>query len=145
MSKAAAIRAVLETRTLRITGLAGSGLLGAGLCALSFLYFDWWMGVWLVALSVLAHSLPRWGLGILFLSVSMDLARPVVGQITISFSELQIAVFLSSWFGGSLWRKEQADPRLETAELGCSLPVDSPCVWSVFVLGRSSRTKYSSL
>ncbi len=107
MSNAAAIRAILETRTLRITGLAGIELLGAGLCALAFLGFDWWMGVWLVTLAILAHSSPGWGLGLLFLSVSMDSARPVVGQIIVSYSELQIPVFLSCWFGGNLWRKRK--------------------------------------
>ena len=107
MSNAVAIRAILETRTLRITGLAGIELLGAGLCALAFLYFDWWMGVWLVTLAILAHSSPGWGLGLLFLSVSMDSARPVVEQIIVSYSELQIAVFLLSWFGGSLWREKK--------------------------------------
>ncbi len=107
MSKAAAIRAILETRAVRITGLTGSGVLGAGLCALAFLYFDSWMGVWLVTLALLTHFSPGWGLGLLFLSVSIDPVRPVVGQIILSYSELQIAVFLSSWFGGSLWRKRK--------------------------------------
>ena len=107
MSIAAAIRAILETRTLRITGLAGMELLGAGFCALAFLYFDWRMAAWLVALSTLAHASPGWGLGLLFLSVSVDSARPVVGQVTVAYSELQIAVFLSSWFAGNLWRKRK--------------------------------------
>ena len=107
MSNAAAIRAILETRTLRITGLGVIGLLGAGLCALAFRYFDWWMGVWLVALAIFTHFWPGWGLGLLFLSVSMDPARPVVGQVIVSYSELQIAIFLSSWLGGNLWRKRK--------------------------------------
>ena len=107
MSKAAAIRAILETRTLRIPGLIGNELLSVFLCALAFLYFEWWMGVWLVALATITHASPGWGLGLLFLSVSMDPARPVVGQIIVSYSEMQIAVFLSSWFGGGLWRERK--------------------------------------
>ena len=105
MSKAAATRAILETRTLRVTGLAGSALLSVSLCALAFLYFDWWMGVWLVALGTITHASRSWGLGLLFFSVSIDVARPVFGQIGVSYSEIQIAVFLLSWFASSLWRK----------------------------------------
>ena len=105
MSNAAAIRAILDTRTLRITGLAGSELLGAGLCALTFLYFDWWMGAWLVALATITHASRGWGLGLLFFSVSVDLARPMLGQIIVSYSEIQIAVFLLSWFASTLWRQ----------------------------------------
>ena len=105
MSKAAATRAILETRTLRVTGLAGSALLSVSLCALAFLYFDWWMGVWLVALGTITHASRSWGLGLLFFSVSIDVARPVFGQISVSYSEIQIAVFLLSWFASTLWRK----------------------------------------
>ncbi len=104
MSKAAAIRAVLESRTLRIIGLSGSELLIVFLCSLAFLYFEFWMGVWLVTLTAITHASPGWGLGLLFLSVSMDPARPVVGQIIVSYSEIQIAVFLSSWCAAGWWR-----------------------------------------
>ena len=107
MSKAAAIRAVLGTRTLRIIGVACAALCGLSLCVLTLLYFEWWMGLWLVALAIITHASPGWGLGLLFLSVSLDPARPVLGQIFISYSKMQIAVFLSSWFGGGLWRERK--------------------------------------
>ena len=60
-----------------------------------------------MALAIITHASRGWGLGLLFLSVSMDPARPVVGQIIVSYSEMQIAVFLSSWFGGGLWRERK--------------------------------------
>ena len=107
MSKAAAIRAILGTRTLRIIGVACAALCGLSLCVLTLLYFEWWMCLWLVALAIITHASPGWGLGLLFLSVSLDPARPVLGQIFISYSEMQIAVFLSSWFGGGLWRERK--------------------------------------
>ena len=107
MSKAAAIRAILETRTLRITGVIGSELLNLFFCALGFLYFEWWMGVWLVALATITHASRGWGLRLLFFSVSVDLARPVLGQIFVSYSEMQIAVFLLSWFASTGWRKDR--------------------------------------
>ena len=107
MSKAAAIRAILETRTLRIIGLIGTVSISVFFCALAFLYFEWWLGVWLVALATITYASPGWGLGLLFLTVSMDPARPVVGGIIVSYSEIQIAAFLSSWWAGGLWRERK--------------------------------------
>ena len=107
MSKAAASRASPETRTLRIIGVVCAALFGLLLCVLTLLYFEWWMCLWLVALAIITHASPGWGLGLLFLSVSLDPARPVLGRIFISYSEMQIAVFLSSWFGGGLWRERK--------------------------------------
>ncbi len=107
MSKAAAIRTILETRTLRIIGLIGTVSISVFFCALAFLYFEWWLGVWLVALATITYASPGWGLGLLFLTVSMDPARPVVGGIIVSYSEIQIAAFLSSWCAGGLWRERK--------------------------------------
>ncbi len=72
--------------------LAVGGMVG--LSALAWIYFHPLLGLWLVALGTLTYCLPDYGVALLFLLVSADIARPLFGYISVCFSEIQFTVCL---------------------------------------------------
>ncbi len=72
--------------------LAVGGIVG--LSALAWIYFHPLLGLWLVALGTLTYCLPAYGVALLFLLVSADIARPLFGYISVCFSEIQFTVCL---------------------------------------------------
>ena len=86
------------------------------LSAAGFIYFHAIGVLILVTLAALTYRLPIYGVSLLFLVVSIDTAKPVLGSIFISFSELELAACLLGWLARGQVR------RLDWRLLGWALP-----------------------
>ncbi len=107
MSKTVTFLSARGGQILTNTGLVVAALIGLSGCALGLACFGWWAGLWLLILTATTFLSPAWGLGLLFLSISIDPVRPLFGQFYAAYSELQIAVFLSAWLAHDLQREER--------------------------------------
>ena len=52
--------------------------------------FGAWLAGWILVLAVISHFKPAWGLALLFLTISPDLAGALPGGIYINFAEVQL-------------------------------------------------------